>query len=180
MHVRPCPSAESAPMLMRYCTTPKLADAERRAAASCDGAYPLDVWQCYSVAVEHACCAQFELIVRPRLARAPNEASICPRLPAARRYPPSTGRRPLVPARAVHVASFLCSLMPTPNMALSNDAGSPLDWPSCRAYRTSVPPRSVNLAQRRLMMLRAHVVSQAPGLLVGETTPRHHRLTTAK
>ncbi|KAJ7144249.1 hypothetical protein C8R44DRAFT_973855 [Mycena epipterygia] len=82
MHVRSLPSA-STPMPTRSPPrrpAPGLAgaDAEGRAAPTRDGAYLLDVRQCYSAAVERTCCIQFELIVRPRLDRASNDASICP------------------------------------------------------------------------------------------------------
>ncbi|KAF8143025.1 hypothetical protein K438DRAFT_657654 [Mycena galopus ATCC 62051] len=98
-------------------------------------AYLLDVWQCYSAVVEHANSSQFELIVPPRLDRTSNDASIFTRA--------STGLPRTLSSGA---ASSPCCLIPSQTAAnteytFSNDAGSPLDWPSYRVHRPPVPPR---------------------------------------
>ncbi|KAJ7843255.1 hypothetical protein B0H13DRAFT_2412865 [Mycena leptocephala] len=73
---------------------------------------------------------QFELILRPRSDRAFNDASIHPR-----RSPTPTQRGPLRTSSSGVVTDT------NTEYTLSNDAGSPLDWPSYRARRPPVPPR---------------------------------------
>ncbi|KAF8160525.1 hypothetical protein K438DRAFT_1985620 [Mycena galopus ATCC 62051] len=127
------------------------------------------------------CCSrtcQFELIVPPRLDRTSNDASIFTR---ARRCRVSTG---LSRTPSSGAASSPCCLIPSQTAAnteytFSNDAGSPLDWPSYRVHRPPVPPR-LDLAPatrshggraflgspRRVlcMVLRAIIASPSPKL----------------
>jgi hypothetical protein len=78
---------------------------------------------------------------------------------------------------------------------LSHDVGSPTDWPS---YRVRLPPVRLRLdlapatgshgecailnqhsIRRTLIRTPTHPARDAPRRM-GETTPRHHRLATAK